>query len=241
MKIKYLSTILLLSLAGVSTSTIAEQQRTRLYGPLESIVDCDTKSPLSFKFNVEANFSASLDDSDDFELAQDSRLPKACVAKKINRFEDIFPRYKTQTIAPPYIAGNTQQRRSFYFMNNVFPANSDNKVIYETLFGNLQCLSQYYTFTVQGGFIYKPEFEDHNRYEQTLGMATPYQVWYLVNRDDGDQMAFLIDNHTKTTVSKSIVSIDHLSKATGRKFKITSDDPDMLFVKYKSVWPCGKA
>jgi hypothetical protein len=231
------STFVFLTIAASSAE--ASQPRTRMYGPLESVIDCTIKSPQSFKFSIDKDFSSSVIISDDFELTQDSRLPRDCVAKKINRFEDVYSSHMTQNIAPIFIAENDQTRRSFNYMNNVFPALKDNREIFESVFGNMQCLSQSYKFSVQGGFLYKQDFEDHDKFSSSIGVLTPYKIWLLINRDDGDQMALLIDNSKKTSISKTIVSIDHLSQETGKTFTITSDDPDMLFVKYKKLWPCS--
>lgn len=237
-----LFTSLILTLTtGYSYKSEASQPRTRIYGPLESTIDCDTKSPTSFKFTIDKNFSEVVIQSEDFEITQDARLPRDCVAKKINRFEDVYGSHMTQNLAPFFIAENSQTRKSLNYMNNVFPAIKDNKEIFDSVFGNIQCLSQSYTFQVLGGFIYKPDFEDHNKFSSSIGVLTPFKTWFLINRDDGDQMALLIDNSKKTSLSKAIVSIDHLSKETGRTFTVTSEDPDMLFVKYKKLWPCSIA
>jgi hypothetical protein len=221
--------------------SFADQPRTRLYGPLESVIDCNIQSPTTFKFSVLKNYSDVENLKDDYEITHDTRLPKECLSRKLNRFEDVSSSYYTQNVAPMFIADNTQLKRSFNFMNNVYPVIKDNKEVFDTIFGNLQCLSQSYTFNVVGGLIYKADFEEHDRFSSTLGVLTPRKIWLLVNRDDGDQMAFLIDNEKKTSISRSIVSIDHLQVETGKKFEITSDDPEMVFVKYKKVWPCSRS
>lgn len=241
MNLKSLVISSFICIAAQPTLAVAEQKRTRLYGPLETVINCDIKSPSEFSFRVEANFSNAQASNDDVEITQDSRLPKSCQADKINRFEDISPRYYTQTIAPLYLASSAQLRRAFQYMNNTYPLLKDHKETVETIFGDIQCLSEYYTFTVQGGFIYKSDFPEATRYQDTLGVMTPAMIWMLIDRDDGDQMAFLIDNGKKTTVNNSIVSIGKLMEITGRKFKINSTDPDMVNVKYKTVWPCAKA
>lgn len=236
---KYLNTLIATALFSTTTLTFAAENRTRIYGPLETVIDCTTKSPVAFKFEVANNASELGMDSSDFELTNDSRLPKRCVANKINRFEDINSRYLTQNLAPTYIAETEALRNAFHHMNNVFPAFYDNKGIFATIFGNVQCLSAHYSFKVEGGFIYDSQSEADMTYGQSIGVRTPSAVWYLLNRDDGDQMAFLIDNTKTTTVTKSITSIAHLQEITGKELKITSKDPDMALVKYNKVWPCS--
>lgn len=241
MNFKTIISISLTAVAALPTHSLADQNRTRLYGPLETVINCDIKSPSEFAFRIDANFSNVASSSDDIEITQDSRLPRSCQTEKINRFEDISTRYRTQTIAPMYLATSTQQRRAFQHMNNMYPLLKDNKQTVDTIFGVIQCLSEYYTFTVKGGFVYKTEFAEATRYQDTIGVMTPAIIWMLVDRDDGDQMAFLIDNAKKTSINDSIVSINKLMEVTGKKLTITSNDPDMGNVKYKTVWPCAKS
>jgi len=187
-------------------------------------LDCDRHGAYRFAYSVGFD-NGHEPRKDTFEL--DPGVPAACQPNSAATFRtpDGAPRFDRGHLVPAnHMDGSAAAIAESNYMTNVMPQTATlNRGAWLATEEIIECYRDQQAVQVIGGALWGNNVGD-DYFVASHGIATPDRYWKVIILADGQALAWLLPNNTRTTrkrLDKYLVRIADLEKKTGEKFPVS--------------------